>query len=92
MSPSELPRMDVIVCRLLPVSQVRAPKVRGHTSLGHRPGFWEAPSFLSAAGPIYALQHVATWLVRIDGSLLKTGFSIIQKPNVISSIAAGVWP
>jgi len=41
------------------LSQTRAPKVRGHTSPGHRPGFWGTTRFLRAVGPIYALQHVA---------------------------------
>ncbi len=38
-------------------SQTRAPKVRGYTSPGHRPGFWETIRFLRAAGPIYAFPQ-----------------------------------
>ena len=66
--PSKLPELGVVIPRF---SETRAPKVRGHISPGHRPGFWEPARFLRAAGPIYALRHVAIAILRPHSSRLQ---------------------
>jgi hypothetical protein len=83
--PSKLPGIGVVIPQF---SQTGAPKVRGYTSPGHRPGFWETIRFLRAAGPIYALRYVAIVIPRPSKL---PGIGVVIPPIQSDGSTEGAW-